>query len=448
MQKIYFAVMCAVILICVVPMSWNPNWSGENFRHHNQYQFLADALLKGQVYLDTPVDPRLAAMENPYDPQARERLKLKPGVDFEWDHALYNGRYYVYFGVVPALLTFAPYKIIFGEPLAAYRATQIFAAIFIVGFFALLKFFAQKFFPRLSPAIYLSLAVALSLVSISYCTEAPALYCTAIASGLALEVWSVYFFARAAFTERRNFFAEIFFGTLLGALAFGCKPTVALANILILPLLPKLFGKGNRAKIFVALSVPFIVVAAGLMNYNYLRFGNVFEFGQSYQLTIADQHAFGNFSERFSLSAQIAGIMQNFFGLGDLPTDEKKSFVLRYAIFWTPIILLTKNFRAALKVRGLQGFVVALTVAPLLITAVQIQWAVFLIERYRMEIYWLFALLSFIAIGLLSERREKNFNAGVYVLCAVTIFQCVVLFLTPNDLNFTATEFHVYEPTM
>lgn len=438
MQKIYFAVMFAVILICVVPMSWNPNWSGENFRHHNQYQFLADALLKGQLHLDTPVDSRLAAMENPYDPQERERLNLKPGVDFEWDTAYYDGRYYVYFGVVPALLTFAPYKIIFGEPLAAYRATQIFVAIFIVGFFVLLKFFAQKFFPRLPPKIYLSLAIALSLVSISYCTEAPALYCTAIASGLALEVWSVYFFVRAAFTDRRNFLAEIFFGAMLGALAFGCKPTVALANILILPLLPKLL-RGRKS--FLALSVPFIVVAACLMTYNCLRFDNVFEFGQSYQLTIADHHAFGNFSERFSLSAQIAGIVQNFFGFGDLPTDEKKSFVLRYVIFWTPIILLGKNFRAALKVRGLQGFVVALIVAPLLITAVQVQWAVFLIERYRLEIYWLLALLSFIALGLLCERREKNFCAGIFILCAVTIFQCVVLFLTPNDLNFTATGF-------
>lgn len=431
-KKIYFVAMSAVILICVVPMSWNPNWSGENFRHHNQYQFLADALLDGRLYLDTPVDSCLAAMENPYDPQAREDLGLKAGKDFEWDTAYYRGKYYVYFGVVPALLTFVPYKIIFGEPLPAYCATQIFTAIFIVGLFTLLKFFATRFFPRMSFAAYLSLAVALSLVSISYCTEAPALYCTATAAGLALQVWSAFLLMRAAFTERKNFFAEIFFGAMLGALVFGCKPTIALANILILPLFSRLRG----LKTFLALSVPFMIVAIGLMSYNYLRFDNVFEFGQSYQLTIADHHAFNKFSERFSLSAQIGGMLQNFFGAGDFPTDDKHSFALRYVIFWTPLLLLKKIFRAALPAE-LRGLVVALIILLPLITAVQIQWVVFLIERYRLEIYWLLALLSFISLGLLSDK--KFFTVAVFVLSLVTICQCIALFLVPNDLNFTAT---------
>ena len=428
-KKISLAAMSAVIFICVVPMSWNPNWSGENFHHHNQYQFLADALLDGRLYLDTPVDSRLMAMKNPYDPQAREDLGLKAGRDFEWDTAYYSGKYYVYFGLVPALLTFAPYKIIFGEPLPAYCATQIFVTLFIVGFFALLKFLAEKFFPCLSLKIYLSLAVALSLVSISYCTEAPALYCTAISAGLALEVWSVFLLMRATFTVRRNFLAEIFFGALLGALAFGCKPTIALANILILPLLPRLL-RGRKS--FLALSVPFIIVAACLMTYNYLRFDSVFEFGQSYQLTIADQHAFGKFSERFSLSAQIDGLLKNFLGIGDFPTDEKNSFALRYIIFWTPLILLKKKLPPELR-----GFVAMLILVPLLITAVQIQWTVFVIERYRLEIYWLLSLLSFISLGLL--RDKKFFNVAVVILSLVTIVQCVALFLVPNDLNFTAS---------
>ena len=435
-------VMSILIVLCVVPMAWNPHWTGELHKHHNQYQLLADAFLKGQLYLDMPVDPRLAAMENPYDAQERDKLNLDENSG-GWDHAFYKGRYYVYFGAVPALIIFAPYKLIVGKSLAAYHATQIFAALFIIGLFALLYFLAKKFFPRMSFGVYLTAAFTLSLVSIFYCIEAPALYCTASSSGLCMEVWSIYFFCRAAWANdsRRKFLMEIFIGALLGALAFGCKPTVALANFLILPLLPVLFRKGEPLKILLVMILPYLVTGAALMAYNYFRFDNVFEFGQAYQLTVADQHAYGKFSERFNLSAQIDGLLENFFGVeNNLGGDNKPSGAFRYVIFWLPIFLLSKDIRAALKAKKLIGVVLALIFTPILITMFQIHWTPFLLERYRLEIYWLLALLSFISIGFLSETispaRQDLFNFGICLFSVVTIFQCLNLFFIPNDLNF------------
>ncbi|MBQ7493815.1 MAG: hypothetical protein IJT47_05255 [Selenomonadaceae bacterium] len=439
-KLICLSVMAILIAAIVVPMAWNPHWTGELHRHHNQYQLLADAFLKGQLYLDMPVDPRLAAMENPYDFQAREELNLDENSG-GWDHAFYNGRYYVYFGAVPAILIFAPYQFIVGKSLAAYHATQIFAGLFIVGLFALFYLLAKKFFPRMSFGVYLAASTALSLVSISYCTEAPALYCTASSSGLCMEVWSIYFFAQAAWCDdsRRIFFAEIFIGAVLGALAFGCKPTVALANFLVLPLLPKFFAKDDPRKIFLVLSVPYALTAATLMAYNFFRFDKVFEFGQAYQLTVTDQHAYGKFSERFNLSAQINGLLENFFGVDNsVKGDNKPSGALRYVLFWLPIFLLTRDLRGALLKNKLIGVVVALILTPILITMFQIQWTPFLLERYRLEIYWLLALLSFISLGFLSACRKKFFNFGACVLCLVTIFQCLNLFFIPNDLNFAA----------
>lgn len=442
---ICLVVMCTLIAACVVPMAWNPNWSGEAHRHHNQYSTLADAFLKGQLYLDMSVDPRLAAMENPYDPKERDKLNLDENSG-GWDHAFYKGHYYVYFGAVPAFLIFAPYKLIVGESLAAYHGTQIFATLFIIGLFALFLFLARKFFPRLSFGVWLTTTFALSLVSILYCTEAPALYCTASSSGLCMEVWSLYFFVRAAWSSdsRRKFWAEIFIGALLGALAFGCKPTVALANFLILPILLVLLRKDNPLKILLVMMFPYLMTGATLMTYNYLRFDNAFEFGQAYQLTVADQHAYGKFSERFNLSAQIDGLLQNFFGVdNDLPRgDNKPSGALRYVLFWTPIVLLKKDIRAALIKNKLLGLTIAAVVASILITAFQIHWTPFLLERYRLEIYWLLALVSFISIGLLSEslpfERKKIFNFTVCLLSVVTVFQCLNLFFIPNDLNFAA----------
>ena len=258
-----------------------------------------------------------------------------------------------------------------------------------------------------------------------------------------MEVWSVYFFARAAWSDdsRRKFFAEIFFGALLGALAFGCKPTVALANFLILPILPALFKKDNVLKILSVLILPYLVTGATLMAYNYLRFDNAFEFGQAYQITVADQHAYGKFSERFNPSAQIDGLLQNFFGVeNNLRGDYKTPGALRYVLFWLPIVLLIPKIFSALKQKKLIGVVLALIFTPILITMFQIHWTPFLLERYRLEIYWMLALLSFISTGLLSENispaTKKFFNFGICLLSVVTIFQGLNLFFIPNDLNF------------
>ena len=177
------------------------------------------------------------------------------------------------------------------------------------------------------------------------------------------------------------------------------------------------------------------------MAYNYLRFDNAFEFGQAYQLTVADQHAYGKFSERFNLSAQIDGLLQNFFGVeNNLGGDKKNSWALRYIIFLLPIFLLRPKIFAALKAKKLIGAVFALIFTPILITAFQIHWTPFLLERYRLEIYWLLAILSFISIGFLSENispaAKKFFNFGICLLGFVTIFQCLDLFFVPNDFNF------------
>ena len=230
----------------------------------------------------------------------------------------------------------------------------------------------------------------------------------------------------------------------MGALAFGCKPTIALANVLILPLIPKILNKGDSRKILPLIFFPYFVTGTALMAYNYLRFENVFEFGASYQLTGFDQHNYGKFFERFNPERFIKESLQNFFGIDfNLPSnDNKPPGALRYIIFWLPFFLLKGDIRAALSENKLIGVIIALIFTPILITFVQIQWTPFLIERYRLEIYWVLSMLSFITIGFLSETstpaRKKFFNFGVCLLSIVTIFQCLNLFFIPNDFNFSA----------
>lgn len=236
-KKKAFCVLTVVITIaaCTWPMGKIPIWNGEVPDHRNQYELMAEAILEGHIDLRYGDEKELSKLDNPYDPEERE----ESGVKFHWDHAFYDGHYYMYFGVVPVFLVFLPYRIITGMPLTTYHATQIFVAAAIIGIFTLLYLLSKLFFKKLSYCVYLALSVAFSVMSVWYSIAVPALYCTAITSAIALEIWSLYFYIRAVWGEtsenRQIIFA--FIGAALGALAFGCRPPIALANILVLPML-------------------------------------------------------------------------------------------------------------------------------------------------------------------------------------------------------------------
>ena len=315
-KVIFYMAALATILICVLPMSLSPVWNGENPEHRNQYELMAEAILDGHTYIPyDDIDPKLTEMENPYDANMRTQL----GVAYHWDHAFYNGRYYMYFGVVPVFALFLPFRMITGTVLATYHATQVFTAFFILGVFQLFLLLARKFFPALTWAVYFPLAVCFSVMSVWYAADAPALYCTAVTSALCMEIWSLFFFAKAVWnsTDDRQAVRFGILGSLCGALAFGCRPPVALANLLAVPMFVSYLKKRKYSRKLLgqvaAVMLPYIVIGALLMTYNYVRFENPFEFGQSYQLTLADQSRYTSMFSRFHVIKTVNGIIEYFF---------------------------------------------------------------------------------------------------------------------------------------
>ena len=116
-----FNVGITALVICLLSavesycMSMNPMWTGEYPTEHlHQYELMAESLLQGRLDLPCEASPELKAMDNPYDYNMREQL----GVEYHWDHAYKDGHYYMYFGVVPALVLYLPYRMITGEPLS------------------------------------------------------------------------------------------------------------------------------------------------------------------------------------------------------------------------------------------------------------------------------------------------------------------------------------------
>ncbi len=433
----------ATMAACVLPMGALPIWNGEVPAHRNQYELMAEAFLDGRLDFAYGDEDNLSGLKNPYDPYER----ADSGIFFHWDHAFYKGHYYMYFGVVPVLLLFLPYRVLTGQALLTYHATQVFTVFIIAGFFLLFRFLARRFFRKMPCSVYLWLSVAVSVMSVWYAAAEPALYCTATTSALAMEVWSLYFFIKAVYMpageNKQLFLAGV--GALLGALAFGCRPSIALANLLVLPLLAvflrerkftlKLLGKLALA------ALPYAVVAAGLMAYNYARFDDPFEFGQAYQLTAADQTNYRVSLDPATLRSVAFQLGESFFNIPRVSASfpyiapEGKANTGVYGVFFNfPILLLglavfSRKSRRELREARLSPLMIGIAVTVFVISAVDVMWTPFLVERYHMDIYFLLGLSLFIALGSRYAGEGPDNRRLSAVLSAMSLLTVVMSFL-------------------
>lgn len=459
-KVIVSVVLILLVLLCVLPMGLSPGWNGQEENTRNQYELLAEAILDGHFYIDNgDIDPLLLEMDNPYDPQARVELE----VDYPWDTAYYDGHYYMYFGVVPVFLLFLPFRILTGVSLTTYHATQVFVALFICGVFANFYMLSKRFFKKITFGMYLFLATAFSMMSVWYSVDAPALYCTAITSALCMEIWSLFFFVRAVWieTDDKKCIINAFFGSLFGALAFGCRPPVALANLFVIPMLVVFLRKRKFSlKLLRQLAIaasPYLVVGILLMCYNYVRFDSPFEFGQAYQLTTADQSQYGNVASYFTQSNMfriLNGLYYNFFALNSFcegfPYVIFNGIFLNFPILCFSVIgLAPEGVWERLKKQQLRAFVAVLFIIPVVIAAIDVLWSPFVTERYRMDQYWIMGILCFIVIGFyhanLSEKAMTKFSCFIMLWAFITIVKCILLYLVQNDGNFTYTYPEVIE---
>ena len=68
------------ISVAILPMSLSPYWNGSYkiVADMQQYDRLGDALIQGHSYIDNnDIDPKLEALDNPYDVEARKQSGAK-----------------------------------------------------------------------------------------------------------------------------------------------------------------------------------------------------------------------------------------------------------------------------------------------------------------------------------------------------------------------------------
>ena len=431
------------IFVSIFPMKLSPEWNGENIYHRNQYELLAESMLKGRIDIeyDKVYYERLSQMENPYDTEERDGQRIT----YKWDHAYYKGKYYMYFGVVPVIITFIPYRLITGTSLRTYHATQIYVLVFICGIFYLFYYLRKKTKSKISLAEYLVASVGVSFASVWYAVDYPALYTTAITSGMMFSILSIIMHMKCILDTKKNI-KYLLLGALFGALIFGCRPTIGFVNLLFFPALISVVKKEKKCdKILIALLslLPYIIVAILLMLYNYVRFENVFEFGQTYQLTDNDQTHMLEVTLNFK---HILESLKNFFFYkepfgSNFPYLKYFGLVFNYPAVILPVIFIfDKRLKDKLKKNNLY-YPYILILISIVITILSITIMVpYVIVRYHMDVIYLFGILLYICYLLLSDTKLKRI---LFLIVFIDmIIKSFLLYWIPDMYN---VSWHIYK---
>ena len=305
--------LVVLAIFCMLIFYININSRKEQKNDYYSYDFV-DALAKGQSYIDKEPEKELVEMQNPYDNVQRNEKGLRRNDDYIWDIALYNGKYYVYFGVLPALILLVPYHIITGQYLSTATAILLFSILAAISLKELIYNIFNRYFKNVSFKVMLySFLILLFGSQILILNGTPRFYELAVISGLFFAIMGINFLFIAIKSDEINY-KYIFLTSLFLSLAVACRPTMLLVSLIALPVFFNTFLKNikykkNIGKIIFAVC-PYIIVGTALMYYNYIRFDNILEFGASYQLTLNDMSKLRN---RFMTIG--IGIMSNLFNV-------------------------------------------------------------------------------------------------------------------------------------
>ena len=245
----------------------------------------------------------------------------------------FDGRWYSYFGVVPALLLFVPYRAITslwvdgGLMMPSGAAVPLLMFVFLV-FACLLTI---RVIERVRPHVSLA-AVSMLCVFVVLASNAPYLwyrtnfYSVPIAASLLLSTLGLWLWMGAAHpnaadaggdgganTVESLSLPRLAAGSVCIAANVGCRPSFVVVAFAAFPLFwPQIraivgqlraiaSGSGVRGRARtvlhalrtpLAVLVPALVVVVPLFAYNMVRFSSPFDFGSSYQLTVTDMTSY------------------------------------------------------------------------------------------------------------------------------------------------------------
>lgn len=296
------AVTAIVILVMVVisllmaSVNLDPQTDFSGNSGNQITQELVDAFEAGQIELKDTPGSDLLSMENPYDWSAR----AEQGVNAKWDHVLYDGKYYSYYGIGPVILLYLPYHLLTGHYLASLVGVALVNALALIflgmTFYQLMK----ALFRDIPLSMYTAALIMLyAACGIWYCAVMANFYEIAQSFGFCFTVMGAYFLlsSNVIGSDKQPLRpAMAALSSLFLAIAVTCRPTtavwcvVAVAFIIAGVLKLRRTRSDRRGYIVYLLAalLPFVVIGGAQMLYNHARFGSFTDFGIAYSLTIND----------------------------------------------------------------------------------------------------------------------------------------------------------------
>lgn len=420
----------AVLLFLVRsnPAFLNPVWP-----YHQQYHQLAVSLSEGRLYIDAGTEAMreaLGTLINPYDSNLRRQAV--PDVDAVWDTCYYQGKFYVYFGVVPVLIFYLPYYLLFHGAFPTWAGVFICGAGIIGGMYYFLAQIRRRWFSGISFVSYLFLAFAAGNSLNLFCAMLHAdFYYLPILMALCFSLWGLGLALSAAegWEKGNRYIApRLTAGGLCMALTAGCRPQFLVGSFLLIPILLPVFWEKRKQKQtwgrILSLALPYVVVAAGLMLYNYFRFGSVFDFGANYNLTTNDMTRRGMNPGRLP-NGIFMYLFQPFSLKLNFPFAEVTPFYSEYlgstirdwtfgGALWTrPLLLIffcLTCVKKELKNKKAFGFTVLSMAAALAVVFADTEMSGIL-NRYYTDFLW---LLMIPAVVILFQMLEKYRDSSCF----------------------------------
>ncbi|MGN1403511.1 MAG: hypothetical protein ACI4XB_04225 [Ruminococcus sp.] len=264
-------------------------------------QELVDAFENGQTSLLKEPSESLLAVENPYD----WSMRGSAGAEAEWDHVLYDGKYYSYYGIAPVILLYLPYHKLTGYYCSTNLSVLLFSLIGLMFLGMTYLAFVKRWFRKIpAGCVIAGLAILFSACGIWYSVGRTLFYEISISSGFTFVTMGAYclitsnILGQGKVSLIRTALASLFLG-----IAVLCRPTLAVyaicACVYFLTAISKAglvleegsvngVNKVRRIGYILCAVLPLAILGITQMWYNYVRFDSPFDFGIQYSLTIND----------------------------------------------------------------------------------------------------------------------------------------------------------------
>lgn len=424
-ENAYTGTLCIIVfgfinaMIAILITTANGAFDNVKYEHHYQYQELCEAFEAGSLSLLEEPPSYLSTMKNPYDCTERDKLEAKTKEYYRWDTAYYEGKYYVYFGVVPALIMYLPVYLITGSHLANNVCVGILLVLLIYGILWFVHSVTKRYFKSISLIGYLGVSQAMIWGCHTwYIAKRPDFYVVPITMGIVLSIYGITLWINSVKEDGRINVLTMMAGSLCMALVAGCRPQLVIMSVIGLVIY---VGNWKNFRQIFAFFAPYIVVAVGIMWYNYMRFGSVFDFGAAYNLTVDDMTHRGMNWNRVALGAYAyliqpftidvrfpyvkhAKLNTSYMGYTSSENPMAGVFLINSFCVFGMALLRVRAFVQEKRIYAI-GLATFLTGMVLMLLDTQMGG---IYMRYMTDFAWCFAIAGIVGVLLLLKRFKEN----------------------------------------